>query len=93
MKFEWDDAKDELNQKKHRISFDEAQRAFLDKHRVIAEDLDHSNDKEQRYFCFGKVYDGIVTVRFTMRKSSIRIIGAGYWRNGKKIYEETNKKN
>jgi uncharacterized DUF497 family protein len=92
MKFEWDDNKDELNQKKHGISFTDAQRAFLDKCRVIAEDLDHSNDKEQRYFCFGNVEGGIVTVRFTMRKNSIRIIGAGYWRKGKKLYEKENKK-
>lgn len=93
MKFEWDDAKDTLNQKKHGISFSEAQRAFLDRHRVVAEDLDHSDEKEQRYFCFGEVDSGIVTVRFTMRKNSIRIIGAGYWRKGKKIYEKENKKN
>jgi len=92
MKFEWDDNKDELNQKKHGISFTDAQRAFLDECRVIAEDLDHSNDKEQRYFCFGNVEGGIVTVRFTMRKNSIRIIGAGYWRKGKKLYEKENKK-
>jgi hypothetical protein len=88
MKFEWDDVKDQLNQKKHGVSFTEAQNAFLDKHRVIAEDLEHSNEKEQRYFCFGKVDGEIVTVRFTVRKKSIRIIGAGYWRKGKKIYEK-----
>ncbi len=93
MKFEWDDEKDEFNHKKHGVSFNEAQKAFFDKNRVIAKDLEHSNEKEKRYFCFGKVYSGIVTVRFTMRKNSIRIIGAGYWRKGKKIYEETNKKN
>lgn len=93
MKFEWDEAKDELNQKKHSISFNEAQGAFFDKHRIIAEDLEHSNEKEKRYFCFGEVDEDIVTVRFTMRKNSIRIIGAGYWRKGKKIYEEENRKN
>lgn len=93
MKFEWDNAKDELNQKKHRVSFYEAQRAFLDKHRIVAEDLDHSNEREERYFCFGEVDGGIMTVRFTMRKNSIRIIGAGYWRKGKKIYEKENKAN
>jgi uncharacterized DUF497 family protein len=93
MEFQWDDAKDELNQQKHGISFTEAQRAFLDKYRVIAEDLEHSDEKEQRYFCFGEVNESIVTVRFTTRKNSIRIIGAGYWRKGKKIYEEENKKN
>ena len=33
---------------------------------------------------------GILTVRFTYRGETIRIIGAGYWRKGKKIYEEKN---
>jgi uncharacterized DUF497 family protein len=84
--------KDQLNQKKHGVSFNEAQRAFLDKHRVIAEDLDHSSDTEKRYFCFGEVDGAIVTVRFTMRKNSIRIIGAGYWRKGKRAHEKENKK-
>ncbi|ABD08459.1 Protein of unknown function DUF497 [Rhodopseudomonas palustris HaA2] len=87
--FEWDDAKNRLNQTKHGVGFELAQRAFLDPHRVIAEDLDHSRD-ERRYFCFGKVEGGIVTVRFTMRSGRIRIFGAGYWRKGKAIYEETN---
>ena len=31
----------------------------------------------------------ILTVRFTYREHLIRIIGAGYWRRGKKAYEET----
>ena len=93
MKFEWDDAKNQLNQKKHGISFIEAQMAFLDESRIVAKDLDHSDSEEQRYFCFGVVNDGIMTVRFTIRNDSIRIIGAGYWRKGKRIYEKANKKN
>jgi predicted DNA binding CopG/RHH family protein len=32
-----------------------------------------------------------MTVRFTYRKNRIRIIGAGYWRKGKDIYERENK--
>ena len=40
--------------------------------------------------CIGKVAGGILTVRFTHRKRKIRIIGAGNWRKGKKIYEEEN---
>jgi hypothetical protein len=31
-----------------------------------------------------------MTVRFTYRKGRIRIFGAGYWRKGKKIYEQQN---
>ena len=88
MNFEWDDQKDQLNCKKHGVSFYEAQNAFLDPNRIIAEDIGHSHS-EQRYYCFGKVGDGIMTVRFTYRGNHIRIIGAGYWRGGKKIYEKT----
>lgn len=89
--FEWDEAKNLINQEWHHVSFIEAQYAFLDKKRVIAEDLEHSQ-KEKRYFCFGidREGAGILTVRFTYRSGRIRIIGAGYWRKGKKIYEQAN---
>ncbi len=87
-RFEWDDDKDRQNQEKHGVSFEAAQYAFSDPRRVIAEDLDHSKD-EQRYYCFGRVAEGVMTVRFTYRRHIIRIIGAGYWRKGKKIYEDT----
>ena len=88
--FEWDDAKDSLNQKKHGVSFALSQFAFLDKNRIILEDLDHS-ELEKRYYCLGQIAGGIMTVRFTYRESKIRIIGAGYWRKGKMIYERENK--
>ena len=89
--FEWDEIKDLINQRKHGVSFDEAQYAFLDKNRVIAKNLNHSQD-EQRYYCFGlnEQGSGVLTVRFTYRDGSIRIIGAGYWHKGKKIYEQNN---
>ena len=51
--FEWDETKDLDNQLKHGVSFLEAQHAFLDQSRVIAEDLGHSQ-KEQRFYCFGQ---------------------------------------
>jgi uncharacterized protein len=88
--FEWNPAKDRLNQNKHGVSFALAQLAFLDHHRVILEDLEHSND-EKRYYCLGKVTGEVMTVRFTYRKNKIRIIGAGFWRKGKNIYERENK--
>ncbi|HIP61091.1 MAG TPA: BrnT family toxin [Sulfurovum sp.] len=74
---------------KHHLSFEKAQCAFLDESRIIAEDLDHSQD-EKRYFCFGKVDNEIITVRFVYRNNKIRIFGAGYWRKGKKTYEQDN---
>lgn len=88
--FEWDRSKDEINLEKHGISFLFARKAFEDPRRVIARDLTHSN-REERYFCFGKIEGEIVTVRYTYREDVVRIIGAGYWRKGKAAYEKENK--
>ncbi|MDO8519512.1 MAG: BrnT family toxin [Deltaproteobacteria bacterium] len=87
--FEWDAEKNILNQKKHGVSFETAQYAFNDPRRIIAIDEPHSH-KEKRYYCFGRVDRGIITVRFTYRARQIRIFGAGHWRKGKKIYEKQN---
>jgi uncharacterized DUF497 family protein len=76
------------NVEKHGVSFYEAQEAFFDKQRLILEDIDHSST-EKRYFCIGKTSNGgIVTVRFTKRNGHSRVIGAGYWRKGKKLYDK-----
>jgi len=88
--FEWDAEKDQRNREKHGVSFALAQLAFLDHDRVVLEDVDHSG-QEKRFYCIGRVAEGIMTVRFTYRNNRIRIIGAGYWRKGKKIYERENK--
>jgi len=88
-RFEWDEDKDGLNQEKHGVSFRLAQYAFADPCRVIAQDTGHSG-QEKRLYCIGKVGGGILTVRFTYRDQIIRIFGAGYWRKGKKVYEEQN---
>ena len=89
-RFDWDPDKDAENQRKHGVSFLRAQRAFTDNRRVIARDISHSQT-EERFYCFGMVDGGVLTVRFTYRASVIRIIGAGYWRKGKVIYERENK--
>ena len=88
--FEWDTEKDLSNRKKHGVSFNFAQYAFADPNRVILEDVTHSTSTEKRYYCLGKAGDGILTVRFTYREHRIRIFGAGYWRKGRRIYEEEN---
>ncbi len=66
-RFEWDEEKDKENQAKHNVSFSLAQHAFLDPHRVIVEDVSHSTE-EERFYCIGRVGDGIMTVRFTYRE-------------------------
>ena len=87
--FAWDVGKDLRNLEKHGVGFAVAQYAFADPNRVIAQDATHSRT-EMRYFCFGRVGDGVLTVRFTYRDGVIRIFGAGYWRKGKAIYEQEN---
>ncbi|MBI4006044.1 MAG: BrnT family toxin [Gammaproteobacteria bacterium] len=87
--FEWDKEKDIENWTKHGVSFSEAQSVFTAPYRIIVHDTTHSIT-EERYFCIGKTGEAILTVRFTYRGNIIRIIGAGRWRRGKKIYEEKN---
>jgi len=71
------------------ISFETAQRAFIDDRRIIYADEKHS-DGEKRFFCIGNDGNGIATVRFTIRGGGIRILGAGYWRRGRRMYEAKN---
>lgn len=88
-RFDWDPDKDAENQRKHGVSFSLAQYAFADQQRVIAKDITQSQT-EERFYCIGEVDSGVLTVRFTYRASVIRIIGAGYWRKGKAVYEREN---
>jgi uncharacterized protein len=88
--FEWDERKNAANQTKHGLSFEEAQVAFLDKNRLILLDKTHSTPSEKRFYCVGKIIGGVITVRFTYRNNRIRIIGAGYWRKGRDLYEKEN---
>lgn len=85
--FVWDQAKEQINIARHGLSFSEAAFAFLDPQRLLLEDIEHSA-REIRFFCIGMVNDKVATVRFTRRGDQIRIIGAGYWRKWRKVYEE-----
>jgi uncharacterized protein len=88
--FVWDADKEYENIWKHGVDFTEAAKVFMDAHRVIIRDIGHSA-QEERYHCFGRVEDGVLTVRFTYRGDKIRMIGAGYWRKGRDVYEEKNR--
>ena len=52
IQFEWDEDKNELNRKKHRISFDEAKTVFYDPEALLIHDPDHSED-EERFIIMG----------------------------------------
>ncbi|TVQ49402.1 MAG: BrnT family toxin [Gloeocapsa sp. DLM2.Bin57] len=87
--FEWDEQRNRENQTKHGIDFETAQYVFFDKNRLIIHDAKHS-EKEERWFCIGKVNDQVLTVRFTYRHNVIRIFGAASWRKWRKFYEQHN---
>ncbi|HAT71393.1 MAG TPA: hypothetical protein DCS63_01075 [Elusimicrobia bacterium] len=88
--FTWDGKKERENVEKHGVDFSTAAKAFRDPKRGIYTDEKHS-EEEPRFFCIGEVEGRILTVRFTYRAGTIRIIGAGCWRKGMKYYEKDNR--
>ena len=52
LRFEWDEAKNRENIRKHGVSFDEAQTVFLDENAIRFFDPDHSQD-EDRFIMLG----------------------------------------
>lgn len=89
MAFEWDAAKEAANLEKHGVDFSTVPEAFDDPRRLVVEDAAHSAF-EPRFYCIGHDGRGILTVRFTLRDENIRVIGAGYWRKQKEVYEKEN---
>jgi uncharacterized DUF497 family protein len=77
VEFEWDDAKDLSSQRKHGLSFAEAQRLFesgADYLEIF--DAEHS-EFEDRFIAVGPIDRGLVVVVYTEREEDlIRIIGA-----------------
>jgi uncharacterized DUF497 family protein len=72
--FEWDEAKDEANLKKHGVGFDEATTVFTDPLSITIHDPEHSKD-ELRYIDIGLSGKGrVLVVSYTERGSNIRII-------------------
>ena len=52
MKIIWDEAKNQINIRKHKISFEEAKTVFYDPNGKIIDDPDHSNE-EDRFIILG----------------------------------------
>ena len=71
---EWDDAKAEINRKKHGISFEKAAEVFLDEFLIDDYDEEHS-DEEDRIKVIGMV-DKILVVIYTERGEKYRLISA-----------------
>jgi uncharacterized DUF497 family protein len=76
--FEWDDRKNKVNQKKHGISFEEAQTVFFDENALEFPDPDHSA-REDRFLLLGRSFRlRVLVICHCIRESAslIRIISA-----------------
>ena len=77
IRFEWDENKNIINMRKHKISFDEAKTVFYDDEALLIEDVEHS--KEERFILLGfSAYANLLVVCHCYRESEtvIRIISA-----------------
>ena len=78
VEFSWDPDKAEINLKKHKVSFEEAQTVFLDENAVRYFDPDHSRD-EDRFLMLGisfRLRVLVVCHCYRADDSVIRIISA-----------------
>ena len=78
MRFEWDPNKNEINKKKHKISFEEAQTVFYDPDALVIDDPEHS-DEEDRFIILGlSAKANLLVVCHCYRESDtvIRLISA-----------------
>jgi len=78
LRFEWDERKAKANQKKHAVSFEEAQTVFFDDNAIEFPDPYHS-EEEKRFLMLGRSFRlRILVVSHCFRRSEsvIRIISA-----------------
>ena len=78
IKFEWDENKNQTNQKKHGISFEEAKMVFYDEEALVRDDPEHS-EEEERFIILGlsnKANLLVVCHCYRASETVIRIISA-----------------
>ncbi|MCF6264699.1 MAG: BrnT family toxin [Xanthomonadales bacterium] len=78
MVFEWDKKKGKSNNKKHGVTFEEAQTVFLDEYAIQFYDPEHSED-EDRFLLLGTSFKSetlVVCHCFREEETKVRIISA-----------------
>lgn len=78
IRFEWDENKNLINQKKHGISFSEAKTVFYDESALVIDDPEHS-EEEDRFIILGlsnKTNLLVVCHCYRQSETVIRIISA-----------------
>lgn len=78
LRFAWDGCKTSANERKHGVSFDEAESVFFDEHAILVDDAEHSHS-ELRFVLRGissKLRVVVVSHTLCDRGDTIRIISA-----------------
>jgi uncharacterized DUF497 family protein len=75
VEFEWDPAKDVVNEAKHGISFEDAKRVFEDPQHLVEQSTARDYG-EPRRLAIGRFGSFVITVIFTDRHEIRRIISA-----------------
>ena len=88
--FECDTNKDISNQKKHKVSFDEAKTVFSDQFARLIIDPDHSDDEDRFILLGASIHSKLLVVcHCIITNDSVRIISARKAeKQERKIYEE-----
>ena len=89
LKFEWDENKNEINKRKHGLSFETAREVSYDEFAILFDDPDHSIG-EERFLIIGSTKTEqicIVSHCYRDSENTIRIISARRaTKNEKRIY-------
>jgi uncharacterized protein len=94
LEFEWDDEKAHSNIKKHRVSFEEAETAFVDPMALSMFDDEHSGNEDRNVLIGESDRRRLLIVSYTEREDRIRIVSARVAnRREKKQYEEAEQRN
>ena len=76
MLFEWDNHKAQRNQRRHKVSFDEAQTVFSDDYSITISDVEHSLSEERLIIIGMSNKKRLLVVSYTERNGLIRLISA-----------------
>jgi uncharacterized DUF497 family protein len=88
IKFERCEVKNQLNRKKHGVSFEEASTAFSDANGFQLKDPKHSKTETRFYWVGLSIADRVLITYYTFRDDRIRIIRSAEWRKFRRLYYE-----
>ena len=91
LRFEWDDAKNAENKRKHRVAFEEAETVFYDERVVMVEDDDEAA-REERFVLIGlsaSLRVLVVCHTYRRREQMIRLISARRANRAERVGYET----